>query len=97
MPRYKVGDIVRVLSWSDLRRIKGSVEDPWGNLTIPSESRRKGHLTFNLDMRYYCGREFKIAAVEENPMYDTHYLYRLEIGDRWAWCDEFFADGNEVL
>ena len=97
MIRYKVGDIVRVLSWSNLRRIKGSVEDPWGNLTIPSESRRKGHLTFNLDMRYYCGREFKIDAVEENTWGDAIYLYRLESVDRWVWCDEFFVEGNEVL
>ena len=72
-PTYHVGDRVIVRTWDDMMEEFGS--NPYGDITV-----HPNKLSFILDMKPYCGKEFIVVKIvhdkdlPDEPIYFLDYL-----------------------
>lgn len=72
-PTYHVGDRVIVRQWDDMMEEFGS--NPYGDITV-----HPNKLSFILDMKPYCGKEFIVVKIvhdkdlPDEPIYFLDYL-----------------------
>lgn len=71
-PTYHVGDRVIVRTWDSMMEEFGS--DPYGGIAV-----HPNKLSFVLDMKHYCGKEFIVARIFhdknllDEPIYFLNY------------------------
>lgn len=71
-PTYHVGDRVIVRTWDDMMEEFGS--NPYGDITV-----HPNKLSFILDMKPYCGKEFIVVKIvhdkdlPDEPIYFLNY------------------------
>jgi len=91
-PKFKVGDIVRVRDWEDLKEEIGL--DEYGDIA--------SNVCFIKSMFQYCGKEFEIKKVksvaEDESIPATSFCYHLSImPDTWGFSWNFDEETLEPV
>lgn len=83
--RFQPGDTVTIRAWDDMLSQYGSLVER--GIKTP-------YLTFNNDMKQYCGRSFKVEYVRPS-FNDKHWIYRLD-GSWLHFTEDMFASAPPV-
>lgn len=83
--RFQPGDTVTIRAWDDMLSQYGSLVER--GIKTP-------YLTFNNDMKQYCGRSFKVEYVRPS-FNDKHWIYGLD-GSWLPFTEDMFASAPPV-
>lgn len=92
MPKFKVGDEVKILSFEELK--EQAYKNEYGNY----ESLYFPYCTFKLNsvMKNYCGKKAKITEAfieQECRTKEKIYCYKLDIDqEEWTWIEQWLIN-----
>ena len=84
-PKFQPGDTVTIRTWDDMLSQYGSRKG--SGIKTP-------YLTFNNNMKQYCGRSFKVKYVRPS-INDKHWIYGLD-GSLLPFTEDMFVVATPV-
>lgn len=79
--RFQPGDTVTIRTWDDMLSQYGSLVER--GIKTP-------YLTFDNNMKQFCGRSFKIKSVRPS-LNNEHWIYTLDDGHYFPFTEDMFV------